>query len=720
LAITGSEQFGVREAVQDRVESLVLVSMAIVGLVVGTSASFGDGGSGRTWLGLVMMFSSFGLAWLKSASSPNFSLALELVIALLVVLAARLLASVGSYAMLALPVVLGAVLDSPRRGYALAGLSSCGLVLAHVGFGALSGADLAAQLLLVWLFAVVLGIALTWVDGRLTWAWAGYSASQSELREAREQRLVAKETQADLALANLQLARLSDRLALMTQLAEEARQTKEDFLASVSHELRTPLNMIIGFTELVTRSPEIYDEHIPGSLLSDILVIERNAQHLSDLVDDILDLSTAEAGRLALNLEWVNLVDVASEAALAVRPLVEAKDLYLDICIQEGLPSAHVDRVRLRQVILNLLSNAGRATVKGGITLELSSDGRDLICAIRDTGPGIAVEDRERIFEPFAQAGDSLRRRQGTGLGLSISSRLIEMHQGRMFLESEVGVGSKFSFSLPLTPQSELPRARATRWFSPYHEYKPRDSVSRAPMPAAPQGFLLLDPERELGRRSAHYLADADIRYVDSIDDARQRLIDDPAQALLINDDVVERALEDLDLASLPLDTPIAICWIPGDQEAARRLGIRQYLTKPVHRAALEGLLAELEDIETILVVDDDREANRLLTRMIQSIDAGIKVIRASNGLRALALLRQRQPDIMLLDMVMPEMDGYRVIRELARDERISDIPVVAISGQDPTLGLNRGNAVTIVRPAGLDMGDVLTCLQATGSDRRD
>jgi len=341
-----------------------------------------------------------------------------------------------------------------------------------------------------------------------------------------------------------------------------------------------------------------------------------------------------------------------------------------------------------------------------------------LVCAIRDTGPGIAVEDRERIFEPFAQAGDSLRRKQGTGLGLSISSRLIEMHQGRMSLESEVGVGSTFSFSLPLTPQSELPRARATRWFSPYHEYSPRDSVSRAPMPAAPQGFLLLDPEKELGKRSAHYLADADIRYVDSVDEAKQSLSEDAAKALLINDDVIERALEGLDLASLPLDTPIAICWIPGDQEAARRLGIKQYLTKPVHRAALGGILSELEGIETILVVDDDREANRLLTRMIQSIDSGYKVIRASNGLRALALMRERQPDLVLLDMVMPEMDGYRVIQEQARDERISGIPVVAISGQDPTLGLHRGNSVTIVRPAGLDMGAVLACLQAAGSER--
>jgi len=718
LAITGSEQFGVREAVQDRVESLMLLCMAVGGLVVGTSASFGEGGSGRTGLGLVMMFSSFGLAWLKSESAPGFTLALEMVVSMLVVLAARLLASVGWYALLVLPVVLGAVLDSPRRGYALAGLSTCGLVLVHMANGVMSGADLAAQILLVWLVAVVLNITLAWVDGRLTWAWADYSASQRELREAREQRLEAKETQADLALANLQLARLSDRLALMTQLAEEARQTKEDFLASVSHELRTPLNMIIGFTELVTRSPEIYDEHIPGSLLADVLVIERNAQHLSDLVDDILDLSTAEAGRLALNLEWVNLADVVAEAALAVRPLVEAKNLYLNVDIQEALPPVHADRVRVRQVILNLLSNAGRATARGGITIGLSSDGRELVCSVRDTGPGIADEDRERIFEPFAQAGASLRRKEGTGLGLSISRRLIEMHQGRMSLESELGVGSEFAFALPLATKSDLPRHRAARWFSPYHEYSPRQTPSKAPMPEVSSGFLLLDPERELGRRSAHYLVDADIRYVDSVDEARRHLIEDPAKALLINDDVVERALAGFHLGSLPLDTPIVVCWIPGDQEAARRLGIKQYLTKPVHRAELEGVLGELEGIGTILVVDDDREANRLLTRMIQSIDPRCKVIRASNGLRALALLRQRQPDLMLLDMVMPEMDGYRVIQEQARDERISGIPVVAISGQDPTLGLTRGNAVTIVRPAGLDMGDVLACLQATGSDR--
>jgi signal transduction histidine kinase len=201
--------------------------------------------------------------------------------------------------------------------------------------------------------AGALGGVVGWGTARAITEMIRWSLQRSEqarkvLAEARDQRLEMKQVQEDLVLANQELSRLSDRLKQMWQVAQEARQAKAEFVANVSHELRTPLNMIIGFAELITAAPRVYGHSLPPSLLADIGAIHGSAQHLARLVDDILDLSQVEAGRMALSKSWVSIATLIEEAVQGVGPLYEAKQLYIRTDVQEDLPPAYCDATRIR------------------------------------------------------------------------------------------------------------------------------------------------------------------------------------------------------------------------------------------------------------------------------------------------------------------------------------------------------------------------------------
>jgi signal transduction histidine kinase/CheY-like chemotaxis protein len=588
------------------------------------------------------------------------------------------------------------------------------------------------------------------------WSVSSYRQAQRKVEEALEQRVELKQTQQDLVLANQELARLSDRLKAMYRVAEEARRAKEEFVANVSHELRTPLNMIIGFSEMITETPELYGCELPSTLLSDIAAIHLNSQNLARLVDDVLDLSQVEAGRMALGKEWSSLARIVDEATLAVRPLFESRGLYLRTEIPEDLPPAFCDSTRIRQVVLNLLSNAGRFTEEGGVQVRAWHNSDEVVLAVSDSGPGITLADQRRLFEPFqqlhgsiqagasagqagasagqagasagqagasaGQAGASAGRRDhgGSGLGLSISKRFVEMHQGRMWLESEVGSGTTVFFSLPLHAPAPATLAEGddvSRWFSPYgeYEYRARTRRSKAPAPAASPRFVLLEKGETLQRLFKRYVQGFESVCVRSIEEAIVELSRSPAEALVANAPPFGDTWVRVDqLASLPYDTPAVICWVPGEDERADHLGAVRYLVKPITR---EDLLSALDglgrNVRRVLVVDDQPEALQLFARMLSSAGRGYRVLRAENGRRALTMLRQRRPDVMLLDLIMPEMDGFQVLQEKSQDPAVRATPVIVISARDPSGEPIVSNTLTVTRGGGLSVRNLLTCIQA-------
>jgi signal transduction histidine kinase/CheY-like chemotaxis protein len=570
---------------------------------------------------------------------------------------------------------------------------------------------LAAFLCLVlWQFARVM-------ISSASWSMDGYRRVRAELEEIRAQRQELLQVRDDFFLANKELARLNDRLAVMTQLAEEARNVKEEFVARVSHELRTPLNMVIGFSEVIMRSPQIYGDAIPPALLADIDAIQRNSQHLSRLVDDILDLSQIEAGKMALTKEWVRVDEAIFEAVAAVRGLADTKGLGMEVDVQPDLPPVFCDGTRIRQVIINLLGNACRYTDKGKIAVQALIEDADLRIAVSDTGQGISEADQARIFKPFQQADTHLRKhRGGTGLGLAISKQFVEMHGGKMGLDSKLGEGTTFFFTLPLRAALDWNAApeEARRWFSPYQAYEQRSRPAGLPPLKAPPRYVLLEQEDTLHRLFMRYLENIELHSVRTIADAIEEIRKRPAQALVVNvpsmDDepgLVEQ------LGRLPYGTPVISCWVPGKEEAARELGVVEYLIKPVSADDLVRVTRRGgENPQKILIIDDEPELLRLFVRMLSAIKPEHQIIQAMNGRRALQLMRQRKPDMIILDLMMPEMDGFQVLHEKSHDPRIRDIPVVVVSSLNPRGETAVSKIFSVTRGNGLSIHELLRCME--------
>ena len=431
----------------------------------------------------------------------------------------------------------------------------------------------------------------------VNWSVDFYVSARQKIENARDRQLELNQIQEDLIKANQELARLSDRLNKMYRVAEEARQAKEEFVANVSHELRTPLNMIIGFSKLIIEYPQVYGKKLPPVLINDISAIYLNSQHLSRLVDDVLDLSQIDANRMALNKGGASIQTIIDEATLTVKDFLDSKTLTLEVSLPPGLPEIYCDSMRIRQVILNLLSNAGRFTEAGKIGIRVVREEEQLVISVTDTGPGIAPDNLARIFEPFQQLDNSIRRLHGgSGLGLNISKRFIEMHGGKMWLESQLGTGTTFYFSLPLIPTiSEITPQNARRWFNTFEQidYHLRTRTFKAPIPSLIPRLVILEKGKGLQRLLARHLNNYEIVSVVSLADAATELNRSPAHALIVNDLSLDDPIALKAMLSLfPFGTPTIRCQVPGEDQTSSRMEIVRYLVKPISR---ESLLAALE-----------------------------------------------------------------------------------------------------------------------------
>jgi signal transduction histidine kinase len=376
------------------------------------------------------------------------------------------ISSASVFGLLGNPLVYGIVLASGMAGLLLSSrealqtalLNSLALLAAVFAYGVLPEQRLESYLLVVGASTLALGnIALSALARRnlLTatyWALDAYIKSgrrETMLREAKaelERSLIERER---LAAA---LHRSNEELSAAREAAESAYRLKAFLMAGLSHELRTPLNIIIGFSNTMLIYPQIYgDEPLPEAYREDVDAIRRNSTHLLELINDILDMARVEAGQLTLRRTTVRVGPLVDEAIEASQALPHAQHL---VFVREGeweLPAIDADAARLRQVLLNLLANAVKFTPGGRISVGVRVEGAELLFWVRDTGIGIAENDHERIFEAFEQAGEPHDRTQGgSGLGLTICRWLVTLHGGRLWVESELGRGSTFYFTLPL------------------------------------------------------------------------------------------------------------------------------------------------------------------------------------------------------------------------------------------------------------------------------
>jgi signal transduction histidine kinase/CheY-like chemotaxis protein len=621
----------------------------------------------------------------------------------------------GILTLLAIPTALAAALISLMGSAITATGTSLLLVLAPrlTNVEPDQGALIVALIAIWFIFGLI--YVIYYLVYRLTQAsWEHFERAQGLLEEARDRQAERQQALEDLAHANLQLTRLNIVAQGLRQAAEDARLAKEQFVANVSHELRTPLNMIVGFSEMILQTPDMYGAPLPSALQVDLEVIYRNARHLAELIDDVLDLSQIESGQMAISREAVSFREIVEAATLAVRPLYESKALYLDAEMPQDLPAVFCDRTRIREVLLNLLSNAGRFTERGGVRVRVVREPDSLLVSVADTGPGIAAPDMSKLFRPFQQLDGSARRRYGgTGLGLSISKRFIEMHGGEIWVESQVGKGTRFSFRLPLEPPAPL-REDFSRWLVPGWEYMQRTRPSTAPQPAVRPRFVVLEEGEALRRLVARYLDGVEVVPVRTLDAALAELAESPGQALLVNDVALNGGLQRFCATDLPYDIPVIACSVPEAHQAARVPGTLDYLIKPVSRDMLLAALDRLDaPPKSVLIVDDEPEALRLFRQMLISAGRGYRVLRAQDGREALHALRTHRPDVMLLDLVMPHMDGFQLLEAKRQDPELRDIPTLVVSARDPAGQPIVSSALAVTRCGGLSIRHMLACIQA-------
>lgn len=720
-------------------------SLALLGMTMRASNPAVPVVSALIMLGLLLT------AWLVRKRSVAAA-AIILVIATLVgVLLDGIWGGVGaSLALLAIPVGLTTIFFGAAWGSLIA--TFCTLLLyTHLfpgsawmtQWGMVVPEDLrTVAVVLVWSTVAVLWITLRPLLTAVEAAWAHSERNQRLLEQTRDAQVQLKQVLEDLSSANMQLTRLNQLANGLHQEAESARRAKEEFVANVSHELRTPLNMIIGFSRMIVQTPEVYGARaIPPALLSDLTVILRNSQHLSSLVDDVLDLSQIEADRMALSRERTDLREVVETALSVVRPLYESKHLALASEIEDDLPLLSLDRTRIREVLLNLLSNAGRFTERGGVTVRVDREGADVRIAVTDTGPGIASADLTKLFRPFSQLDDSLSRRHGgTGLGLTLSKRFVELHGGRMWLESELGAGSTFSFSLPIEP-APVAVGGPARWLTPSWSMVTRTRSSQLPLAETRPRFIVLDAAGTLSRLASRYLDGCEIVSVPDVCAARRALEEMPAQALLVADpDALENAGVDQEATALngvTGDLPIILCPIPatgwsnrsGEGEPASANGVAQgeddqitdYIVKPVSQEALlAAVTATLrasgvnpEGPATILLADDEPDELRLFWRMLSASGGRYRILTANNGAEAYEILQNERPDLILSDLVMPVMDGFQLAAAKNAMPKGREIPMVILSARDPQGQPIVAESVTAWRTGGLSVSQILQCIEA-------
>jgi signal transduction histidine kinase/DNA-binding response OmpR family regulator len=470
----------------------------------------------------------------------------------------------------------------------------------------------------------------------------------------------------------------NDRLVRANEELKRADETEKRFLANMSHELRTPLNAILGFAEL------LIDER-DGAIGSErrrtfLETIHRSGKHLLALINDILDLAKVDAGQMTIEAESLLAAGVVAEVLGLVEPLARQRGIALEAKVGSSI-RIMADPGRFKQILLNLLSNAIKFTDEGGRVGVSTRRQRQVVrFEITDTGIGIAPEDQKRLFREFQQlsAGPD-RRQQGTGLGLVLTKRLVELHGGSIGVSSAPTKGSTFWFTMPVA-------ATAATSLEPPAKEQQND--------VAEPLVLVVEDDPTAAQLLVHYLSSAGYRTEVAIDgvEALEKAMRLQPDAITL--DVLLPKLDGWDvLAQLKhekktVDIPVVVVSVIDERSRGRALGAADYFVKPVSRDALIARLGryafttKVKEREVkVLIVDDDPEALELLAKILEPL--GFTVIRAESGAEGIRLAGQRAPDLVILDLVMPGMTGFEVVKVLKGDLYTRAIPVLVVSAKD-------------------------------------
>ena len=513
---------------------------------------------------------------------------------------------------------------------------------------------------------------------------------------------------ADVIAQYVQRKRAEEELKLATAAAEAANQAKSTFLANMSHELRTPLNAVILYSELLQEEAE--DQGL-NHFLPDLEKIRSAGRHLLGLINNILDLSKIEAGKMDLYLETFDLAEVVADVATTVRPLFEKRHNALAPAVAPDAGAMHADQTKVRQILFNLLSNASKFTENGTVTLAVgrrAEGGRGGVeFRVEDSGIGMTAEQIALLFQPFTQADASTTRKfGGTGLGLTIVKRFCELMGGRITVESVPGRGTTFTTWLPL--EVAPPKADPPADPGPAAAGGPARGLSVLVVDDDPTARELLT--RVLFKEGYRVLAAADGKagLEQAAADRPDVIVLDVMMPRMDGWAVLSALKHDPRLA----DVPVVMHTMVDDRNLGYALGAAEYLTKPVDRDRLLGVLNKYRTraaAGSILVVEDDGDTRQAVVRALGN--GGWEVVEAGNGRVALERLAEVKPAAVILDLMMPEMDGFEFLDAMRTNPAWAAVPVVVLTAKDLTPEerdrLN-GHVEKVIQKGAMSRADIL------------
>lgn len=472
--------------------------------------------------------------------------------------------------------------------------------------------------------------------------------------------------------------------------AEEANEAKSTFLSTVSHELRTPLTSVLGFAKIIRKrlderifplisaeEPKI--QRTIKQIQDNLQVVVSEGERLTTLINDVLDLAKIEAGKFEWNFISLNMEQVLRHAIAATEGLFQTKPLAFQVEIPENLPPVQGDQDKLIQVIINLLSNAVKFTDQGSVTLRAHTEGAQLIVEVEDTGMGIAREDQQKVFEKFKQVGDTLTDKpQGTGLGLPICKEIVEHHGGNIWVESALGKGSTFYFSLPLAP-SESPSPPQLNLDQLVQQLRQPSTHTQGKANGLPQHILIVDDEahiRTLLRQELETLG-YQIEEAENGKVALEFIRNAPPDLIIL--DVMMPGMNGFDLAAIlkndpaTMTIPILILSIIKDKERGYKIGVDRYLTKPIDTEVLfkevESLLEQGQSHKKVMIVEENESTIKTLSHVLAA--KGYQVVEA-NGANMVEKALAAMPDVIILNSLLS--DHEKTLKSLRFEKGLENV----------------------------------------------
>jgi len=573
----------------------------------------------------------------------------------------------------AVPVSLAGSLVAPAASLVAASLAAAGVTLTD------AAAPTGCLVSLLYAFAgISTWAALSPQRSLLDLLWRRSLDATHLTNQLRRKQGELNRTIKALDLSYQLLEKTNRDLAVAKREADILRDLRNRFATNLSHELRTPMNIILGFSNLLYRNPQLYGyEEWNPLLLRDLAQIQRNARFLSQLVDDVVDLARVDAMAMPLRRERTNIKTIVDDVLESFASVARSKHLEITVQAAPDLPELFGDPVRIRQVLFNLLANAVRFTERGRITVQVQRQGDSVLVSVRDTGRGIPEAELSTVFDEFYQVGrPKTDPDSGKGLGLAIAKRFVQLHGGSIWAESEVGKGSTFTFTIPILERS----------LSRLSESSP------APLPISRQVPKVLVISHDdtaanyLNRRIQGYefvTAEEPTRLNDLLPELR------PVALML---DPTACSKEDI-LKALPVgdwadNTPVieyplpSMQWIIGEKEFAAAL------VKPITSqqliSAIKSATGNHHRTSEILIVDDDRGFVQLVERTLEAASEPCQLEAAYSGEEALRKTRHWAPDCILLDLLLPGMSGFETLAALRQEEHLHKVPVIAITAATP------------------------------------